>query len=111
MELYRTLQRLPVSVVKTMGAPVRMGCIATHPIQHVKQYPTQPGCRPAIRQTIPKRLLKLVCVEPPCVNPRSMVLIVSPLQAVAVVTLAHLESTVPIVVQLVVRVLLLLLLV
>jgi len=44
-----TLQHLHVFVVKKMGAPVQTGCIATHQIPNVKQYPIQVGFRPAIR--------------------------------------------------------------
>ena len=104
MELCHTIQRHRVSVVKTTGAPVQTGCIATHRNPNAKQYPTRLGFRPAIRQTTPTQTLTLVCAVPPSVHPPSMDPIASRPSAVAVVLRGNLESTVPTVVKSAVRV-------
>ena len=111
MDHCHTLQHLHVFVVKKMGAPVQTGCIATHQIPNVKQYPIRLGFRPAIRLTIPTQTRTLVCAVPPSVHPPSMDPIASRPSAVAVVLRENSESTVPIVVKHAVRVRLRLLLV
>jgi hypothetical protein len=104
MDQNHTLHLLRVSVVKAMGAPVQMGCIATHQNPNAKQHPTRLGSRPAIRQTIPTLIPKFVAVVPTFVYPRPMDRIASRPSAVAVVLPGNLELTVPIVVNCAVRV-------
>jgi hypothetical protein len=104
MELCHTLQRLHVSVAKTMGAPVQTGCIATHQNPNAKQYPIRFGFRPAIRQTIPTLIPKFVAVVPTFVYPRPMDRIASRPSAVAVALPVNLESIAPTAVKFALRV-------
>ena len=99
MDLCHTLHLLRVSVVKTMGAAMRTGCIATHQSLNAKQYQMKLGFRPVPRQTIPTLITKLVSVVPAFVHPRSMDRIVYHRLVVAVVLREHSELTVPTVVK------------